>query len=158
MLYGHIEERETYRHLVQHPVWKQAFEWVATNAPKRPSFGIHPIIGESMYANVMEYETVQRTGARYESHRKYIDLQYTITGSELIEWSLARTLKPDGGYEEAKDLQFYLPSDSRSVVHMQPGHFGIFFPQDAHMPKLSDGKEGSVYKLVVKIGRALLEK
>jgi len=157
MLYGHIGESETYAHLTAHSVWKQAFDWIQKNASTRPSFGIHPIIGESMFANVMEYETALRPQARYESHRKYIDLQYTISGAELIEWSLARTLRPDGGYDEDKDLQFYLPSDSRSVVHMLPNHFGIFFPQDAHMPKLQDGSEKSVYKLVIKIQRSLLK-
>ena len=158
MLFGHIEESETYANLIQNPIWKQAFGWIAENAPKTPAFGIHPIIGNSMYVNVMEYKTVGREGARYESHRKFIDLQYTIRGAELIEWSLARTLKRDGEYDDAKDLQFYLPGESRTAVHMLPGHFGIFFPQDAHLPKLSDGKVDSVYKLVVKIERALLEK
>jgi biofilm protein TabA len=157
MLFGHIEESETYANLIKHPVWKQAFGWIIENAPKQPAFGIHPILGDSMYANVMEYKTVARSGARYESHRKFIDLQYTITGAELIEWSLARTLNSDAGYDQEKDLQFYLPRESRTVLHMSPGHFGIFFPQDAHMPKLSDGKEESVYKLVVKIERALLQ-
>lgn len=157
MLYGHIDEPETYAHLAKHPVWNQAFNWIRTNASSRPNMGIHPIIGDSMFANVMEYETVDRPGARYESHRKYIDLQYTISGSELIEWSLARTLRPDGNYDAEKDLQFYLPSDSKTLVHMLPSHFGIFFPQDAHMPKLRNGTDKLVYKLVVKIQRALLE-
>lgn len=157
MLYGHIEESETYANLTKNPVWSQAFEWIQKNASSRPSFGIHPIIGDSMFANVMEYETVDRAAARYESHRKYIDLQYTISGSELIEWSLSRTLRQDSGYDAEKDLQFYLPSASRTLVHMLPSHFGIFFPQDAHMPKLRDGVEKSVYKLVVKIQRSLLE-
>jgi YhcH/YjgK/YiaL family protein len=157
MLYGHIDESETYAHLTANPVWQQAFEWIRKNASTRPSLGIHPIVGESMFANVMEYETVLRPQARYESHRKYIDLQYTISGGELIEWSLASTLQADGGYDEAKDLQFYIPSNSRSVMHMLPNHFGIFFPQDAHMPKLHDGAEKSVYKLVIKIHRSLLK-
>lgn len=157
MLYGHIEESETYLHLTKHPAWYQAFEWIRNNASSRPSFGIHPIMGDSMFANVMEYETVDRSAARYESHRKYVDLQYTISGSELIEWSLARTLRAAGSYDAEKDLQFYLPSDSRTSVHMPPNHFGIFFPQDAHMPKLCTGADKSVYKLVVKIQRTLLQ-
>ena len=155
MIYGHLEEAETYERLTRHRVWNQAFGWIKA-MPAQPEKGIHPIIEELMYANIMAYDTVAREAARYESHRNHIDLQFTISGAEIIDWCLARELAKDGEFSEEKDLQFYLPQETRTCVHMRPGHFGIFYPQDAHRPKVSDGELAHVYKGVIKINRSLL--
>jgi biofilm protein TabA len=156
MIHGHLHTPDTYASLVQHPVWQTAFEWLR-QMPAAPEKGIHPIRGDDMYVNVMEYATLPRSQCRFESHRKYLDLQYTITGAELIEWRLNTELATDGGYDDAKDLQFYHLSDALTRVHMLPGHFAIFFPSDAHLPKVSDGTNGSVFKLVIKINLNLLK-
>lgn len=158
MIYGDISEADTYHQLTRHPVWKQAFEWLkaAQRAGTRPPLGKQPLIGEDMFVSVMEYDTVAEAEARYESHRKYIDIQFTFEGAEKIDWQLAKLLGPDGGYDEAKDLQFYKPSAGSANVHMTPGRFVVFFPQDAHRPKLNDGRNKAVYKAVIKVGVKLV--
>jgi biofilm protein TabA len=155
MLYGHLDCTDTYQHLLAHPVWKTAFDWLRTMPPDvRPQ--IYPIEGERMFVNVHGYDPLPRNQCRYESHRRHLDLQYCIRGGELIDWHLARTLSPDGEYDEPKDVQFYKPGDSMTTVHMEPGSFVIFHPSDGHRPKVADEVNGSVFKLVIKIEIGLL--
>lgn len=155
MIYGYLGEGETYELLTRLPMWDLAFEWIR-KMPSMPELGIHQIIDDMMFANIMKYGTVDRTEARFETHRTHIDLQFTISGAELIDWRLANEMRADGPFVEEKDLQFYLPEETQSTVHMRPGHFAIFFPQDAHRPKVKDERFGEVYKGVIKINRKLL--
>jgi len=156
MIYGQLKTPESHAFLLSNPAWKLAFDWLHTVTPSTP-LGITPLQGDDIYANVMKYDTLPAEQCRYETHRKYVDLQYTITGAEVIDWLDARDLAPDGGFEESRDLQFYRPAPTRSQVHMRPGYFAIFYPSDAHRPKVTDGVHGEVFKLVVKMNLDLVK-
>jgi len=106
--------------------------------------------------NVMEYATLPREECTFESHRRYVDLQFTLAGGEFIEWRRAPELEISGPYAQDKDLQFYRPAAASTRLHMPPRHFAIFYPTDAHLPKVADGVHASVYKAVVKVGLHLL--
>jgi biofilm protein TabA len=155
MIHGHLHTSDAYSPLLLHPVWIEAFAFLK-NLPAQPAKGIQQIRGEDMYVNVMEYATLPREQCNFETHRKYVDLQYTITGGEVIEWRRSAELEVAGPYDEAKDLQLYRLADAPTRVHMPPGYFAIFYPSDAHLPKVADGINASVYKLVVKVGLHLL--
>lgn len=157
MITGKLNEPETYGFLMNHAVWKEAFDWLKV-LPENPEPGIHAIRNNNeMFANVHGYAPIPREQCRYESHRKYVDLQYVIRGGELIEWQLAGKLNTDGGYDAEKDLQFYRLGESKTVIHKLPGHFSIYYPPDAHLPKMHDGIHDDIFKLVIKIQRSLLD-
>jgi biofilm protein TabA len=156
MIHGNLNTPDSHAFLLSNPAWKLAFDWLRTVTPATP-LGIIKLQGDDIFANVMTYQTLPAEQCRYESHRKYVDLQYTITGAEVIDWLDAKTLAPDGGYDEAKDLQFYHPAATLARVHMLPGCFGIFYPSDAHRPKVIDGKHDQVFKLVVKMNLQLVK-
>jgi YhcH/YjgK/YiaL family protein len=172
MLYGHLSAPDAYAHLLSNPVWKLAFDWLKSVTVATPA-GIHKLQGEDVYVNVHGYDTLPPEQCRFESHRRYLDLQYCISGGEMIDWSLASGLTPDGAYDADKDLLFYQSPDSRlpdfAVSHlpalplspffslpMSPGSFAIFHPSDAHRPKVRNGVNQRVFKLVIKIDRKLV--
>lgn len=155
MIYGNILASDAYEHLLAVPAWRMAFEWLRTVDAQTP-LGIHELDGRKIYANVMSYATLPAELCRFESHRRYVDLQYTIAGAELIDWCSSAELTGEGGYDEDRDLQFYGPAITLTRVHIRPGHFGIFYPNDAHRPKVSDGQMTEVHKLVVKVSRELV--
>jgi YhcH/YjgK/YiaL family protein len=156
MIYGKLHDLNNYSLLLTQPTWKRAFEWIQA-MPAEPECRIHQLDGDRLFVNVMRYGTVPPEQSRFESHRRYVDLQYTIAGAEQIEVRHASELKPDGAYDPETDLQFYqAPVSAPAKVDKQPGWFSIFFPEDAHRPKISDGKHDAVYKLVVKIDVSLL--
>jgi biofilm protein TabA len=161
MLYGHLSASDAYAHLLSNPAWRLAFEWLKTVTSSTP-VGICKLQADEIYVNVHGYDTLPREQCRFESHQRYLDLQYCISGGEVIDWSLASGLEPAGTYDTEKDLQFYRSPAARTTgspvcaLPMATGSFAIFHPSDAHRPKVQDGVNRAVFKLVVKIDRMLV--
>ena len=155
MLFGNIHAPNTFEKLVSHDPILRSLQWIRKMPPGREP-GIYEIQGEEIFVNVHGYDTLPRTECRFESHRQYVDVQYCIEGGEFIDWQLASRLEPDGEFDAAHDLQFYRHQEGMTSLHMTPGDFSIFFPEDAHRPKVRDGVNRSVRKLVVKVSCDLL--
>ena len=153
MLHASLADRGTYDTLLGHPVWLRVLEWLR-DMPAGIPLGRHETLGEGMFASVMEYETVPRETARFESHREHVDLQYTISGSEGIDWCPRAELETDGPF--AEDVQFWLPPAAPfATLVSPPGRFSVFYPSDAHRPKVRI-QSLHVRKLVIKIDIRLL--
>ncbi len=156
MLYGRIDLPETYAMLSAHPVWAEALAWLRA-LPPGIAPGIYPLRGDAMFANVHGYTTKPRAACRYESHRRYVDLQFGLAGGEWIEWHPTADLRPTDDYDPAKDvIHWAAPAEPDGRVRLGPRHFAIFFPEDGHMPKVAVAPDSRVDKLVIKIDRALL--
>lgn len=157
MIYGKLDTTSTYLPLLGNEVLDQAFDALSKLNDKSP-IGITHLRDDLMYMNVHTYSTKPRNDCRFEGHRDMIDVQYMISGGELIEWVLKANLIEDGEFDEDRDFQYYHRPESPSPtqVRLAPGHFGIFFPEDGHCPKIADGTHDSVYKAVVKIHKSLL--
>lgn len=120
---------------------------------KRPDLadleeGRHDIQGDDLFALVMKYQTKHLAYAIFESHQKYHDIQYIISGSERIGVTNIGNLKI-GEYEDDRDFQNW--SGSGELIRFDPGMFFFFAPWDGHAPGLVvDGPE-TVHKVVVKV-------
>lgn len=157
MLFAKLALPETYVHFLRHPFWEKALNWIRQMPASLPP-GIYPLISDQMFANVHGYATKVREECRYESHRTYIDLQYCIRGGELIEWHPRDDLQPKDEYDPKNDvIHHHPPGAPGGLLRMTPGSLAIFFPPDAHMPKLADGVNPNVHKLVVKAAIALFQ-
>src|SRR3954470_16939039 len=62
--------------------WDKAFAYLKNTDLKNLANGKHVIDGDNVYAIVTEAPTKDYDKTAFESHRKYIDLQYVITGEE----------------------------------------------------------------------------
>jgi YhcH/YjgK/YiaL family protein len=154
MIHGRLQDADSERFILRGPVWAKALDWLRDEAPDA-KIGRHPLLGEDVVAIVMEYETMARRDARFESHREFVDVQYTLDGDEEIDWSPLDGLVPDGPFEQ--DLQFWLPPASGWSTLCQPvGRFAVFFPGDAHRPKIRRSVT-LIRKVVIKIRARLLE-
>ncbi len=153
MLHGSLSDPGTYETFLVHPVWTKALGWLRALPADIPT-GKHEIIGEDMFASVMEYDTVPREAARFESHREHVDLQYAIAGTEGIDWCPRAELQADGPF--ADDVQFWLPPVTPvTTLESSPGRFSVFYPCDAHRPKVRI-RSFQVRKLVIKVAIRLL--
>lgn len=153
MLHASLADPGTFETMLVHPVWSTAIGWLRALPTDIPT-GKHEIIGKDMFASVMEYDTVPREAARFESHREHVDLQYTIGGTEGIDWCPRRELQPDGPF--ADDVQFWNPpAGPFTTIIACPGRFCVFYPDDAHRPKVRI-VPGHVRKLVIKVHTRLL--
>ena len=155
MLYGQYNQFQTYDKLLSHPIWNTAFRWIQTTARTLPD-GEHEIKNRDLYANIQSLRTLSASDAFFEVHQEYIDIHYCLSGGELIGYA------PIGDLQEKelntdKDYQLFSPTENYSVYTLQPDSFAIFFPQELHMPKLQNGTDPEVKKVVIKIKASMLE-
>lgn len=154
MLMANLDHPDTYEAFLTEPVFARALAWLKQMPADQPR-GIVELQGKDMYVNVHGYETLPREQCRFESHRRYVDLQYCIRGGELIDYCLLSWLPDNSGYDAAKDFIYHEAPAQYSTLRMEPGDLGVFFPQDGHRPKIADGSNPAVHKLVIKIARSL---
>ena len=90
-----------------------------------------------------------KSAARLELHRKYIDIQLLLDGpQELFGWSeKPDCLKPEAEFDTEKDVQFFT-DEPQCFYSVKKGQFSILFPEDGHAPMLG---EGHVKKCIFKI-------
>lgn len=151
MIYGKLTDFETLIPGKISPAVACSIQWLR-ELPSAPDCGRYELDEKTgLYAMIMRYDTVMPEESRYESHRNVVDLQYTLSGGEGIEWSHTSDLVADGGYDAERDLQFYLPGEPAAFVKNLPGYFSIYVPSDAHRPKIKLPGHGDVFKAVVKI-------
>lgn len=126
----------------------QAFDYIHRTDLKQIPAGRYDIDGDHIFALVSEYETRDKSECKFEGHHRYIDLQYVISGTELIGIETLRNQVPVETNEE-KDYDLYdLESD---FIQFNSGMFMIFFPDDLHMPGISSNHASRIKKVVIKI-------
>ena len=87
----------------------------------------------------------------FESHKKYIDIQYIFEGEEIMEVEKLSNLQVTTAYKEDLDYAKYSQSKDSSVLKIRENELAIFYPQDAHMPCIKINENEKVIKAVFKI-------
>lgn len=150
MIYGKLDDYEAMGLTSIGDAAARSVAWIR-GLPANPQAGRFALDGERIYAVVLRYDTVHPEQSRFETHRRYVDLQYTLAGAEAIEWAPRDTLATDGEYDSEKDLLYHKPGMIFGRTVNAPGCFSIYTPVDAHRPAIRVASAGFVIKLVVKI-------
>lgn len=112
--------------------------------------GRYDLDNDNLFALVQEYNSVPKEQAKFECHRNYIDIQYVDRGVEQIGFGKTGKMGVSTEYDPAKDIAFL--SGEGDYVTLEKGSFGIFFPDDAHQPRVApSGVPGEVKKVVMKV-------
>ena len=134
------------RYQTLHPAFAEAFAFLRNTEFASLPEGRNEIDGERLYAMIIRGQG--KENRILEAHRDYIDIQFTVTGSDLIGWEeIARCVENADGYLAEKDVVL-LTSFPSLLVNVAAGRFAVFFPEDAHAPM---GCAGPVEKIVVKV-------
>ena len=127
--------------------FKLVFDYIKNNNLLEMSCGKHEIRGSEVFVNLQEYDT--KYEQKLEAHKKYIDIQIVVKGSEYIGYADIGKTSIKEEYNAEKDVMFL--SGSIDKFKADDKTFVIFYPQDAHMPALCIDKPGHVRKAVFKI-------
>jgi YhcH/YjgK/YiaL family protein len=130
------------------PAFQQAFAFLARGDLGQLAAGRYEIDGSRVYALVQEYDTKAAADGKWEAHRKYLDLQYIVSGAERFGFSPAGAMEA-GPYDEAKDME--RPIGDGGFLELRAGQFMILWPGEAHMPGMAIAEPVHVRKIVVKI-------
>src|SRR3569833_3591924 len=128
-------------------LWDAAFAFLRTKGLDTLSPGKYAIIGDAVFASVTEADTHKPEEVKWESHSEYIDLQYIISGKELI--GVADTAG-------AKIVKPYTPDVINYEIEVTyytagQGEFFLFFPNNAHRPTIKVPGYNRDKKIVIKI-------
>lgn len=130
--------------------WKAMFEWLQKTDLLALSPGKHDIPGTSLSASVQDdtNKPIEKVGS--ESHRKKIDFQWVVSGTEGFAVIDHDTSKPNCEYNEKKDVIHYDYVKAKKFTN-KLGHFNIFFPGDWHIAKIQTGKAtaSSKFRVIV---------
>lgn len=130
--------------------WDQTFQFLKGADLKNLPLGKQELEGEHLFIIVAEYYGKQKPEALYESHKKYIDLQYVIKGEEIMGLTTPDKVKVKNPYDESKDIAFF-DYDGGQYLKATPENFFLFFPEDVHRPSITTGDSVLIKKIVVKI-------
>jgi len=149
MIFDAIENAEIYYGLGEK--FKTAFEFLKSTDFKSLKDGKIEIEidGDNIFAIVQKYETKNSDDGIWEAHRKYIDIQYMISGAENMGFVIADYLEISEKYNEADDVEIL--KGLGDFVQVNEGEFVIFSPDDAHMPGLKIKENEMVRKVVIKV-------
>ncbi len=133
--------------------WDSVFNWLATQDLDALPEGKYPICGQT-YARIQVANTRPEPQCRIESHRKYIDFQWTVKGKEGVRLFKHEQVWPASPYDKKKDFRRYELKDGQKPKFFKsnPKQFFMFFPNDYHQCMLEvGGKKTSLRKVIVKI-------
>ena len=111
------------------------------------------IDGDEVYAMIQAYTSRPVTDApRFEAHRKYLDIQYLVSGTEAMGWAPLDQLAVNVPYDDERDRALgTVPVRSRTLVLFSAGYAILLYPSDAHSPGLAAHEPEPVVKVVVKV-------
>ena len=131
--------------------FKTAFNYLKNTDLNLLKVGKYEIDGENIYVMVQEYMTQSAEERRFEAHEKYIDIQYIISGKEIIGYFPKETLEIIEDKLLERDIVFYKNVPNYTEVKLNSGDYAIFFPEDAHKPCCESYGSSLVKKIVVKV-------
>lgn len=152
MIIDDIKEFDRYAGL--NPLFPAVAEFLRTTDLNSLPTGITKIMGDDLFINVQEAPAKSRKEARFESHRRMIDIQVPLSNSEEYGWTPTAAL-PNGTYDEGCDMTMHdpaAPKTSEDVTQtyfmLHPGQFAIFFPEDGHAPAITPT---GLHKAIIKV-------
>jgi YhcH/YjgK/YiaL family protein len=134
------------------PGLQKAFAFLRSSNIHSLPDGRVEIDGDRVFALVQRYETMMTDAPKFECHRKYIDVQFIVSGEEVIGWAPLSRMTITEAYDAGKDICFGTVATGKwTLVYLQAGELAVLWPEDGHAPKVAGGVSSPVMKLVVKV-------
>ncbi|MGA2092406.1 MAG: YhcH/YjgK/YiaL family protein [Sedimentisphaerales bacterium] len=140
----------------------KAFEVLTDASLLQKKDGKYTVEGDNLFYTIQRYATKPMSEGKLEAHRKYIDIQFLLSGVEILGYSPLKGLTVAEEYNPEKDIVFFETPKEITKVKLEPGLFCILFPDDAHLPSVYEAspsggpccqvdKPAEVRKVVIKI-------
>ncbi|MHC4913066.1 MAG: NanQ anomerase/TabA/YiaL family protein [Planctomycetota bacterium] len=131
-----------------HPAFEKAFAFLNRSGLDELPSGRHEIDGDRLFCMIAKDRGRTRAEAKLEAHRRYIDIQYIIAGTDEMGFRpTAECMLSDTAYDAEKDIEFFR-DEPQSWTKVPAGSFVIFLPADAHAPLVSSGE---IHKAILKV-------
>lgn len=146
MIVDCLEQADKY--IALHPRLATAFAMLRRANIACLNEGRMEIDGDKVYAVIVKDTGRKPEEAMLETHDRYIDIQFVIEGTDTIGWKARKDLGPANDDSRPEDDVAFYDDTPTAWSAIGPGQFGIYFPEDGHMPMISDGV---LHKIIVKV-------
>lgn len=142
----------------KHPaMYDSIFQWLRSIDPVKMTAAKDVMKWSHATAHCQDLDLRTPENLQWEQHRRTIDLQWVVTGSERLAVTRDTTiLDPRNKYNEKKDVQNFKfkkapTAEQYILLDSEPKTFYLFFPGDIHEACGIARKAETVRKIVVKI-------
>lgn len=147
MIYDSIENAGRYRGISE---WLDiAIDFMEKTDLTALPLGRTEISGDRVFANVMEAGAVDEDAGKFEIHKKYMDIQIDLEGTEIIQIGLDVQGELDT-FNEETDFGTVVCQKSASCV-MGPGRFIVCMKEEPHKPGIAENEDRALKKCVLKV-------
>ena len=148
MIFDKLENYKTYESLSEN--LQKGFNYLVNDFTLETADGRYDIDGDKVFALVSSYKTKSYDEGAFESHKKYLDIQFVASGEEFMGVTGLENLSPKTDFNYENDIVFY--NGDGPLIKLATGYFMVLFPQDGHKPGIMTGDERKdVKKVVVKV-------
>ncbi len=151
MIVDTLNNISLYSHLS--PRLAKALQHLADTDFTQLDVGTYELDGKEIFVIVNDYQTQPKESEPFEVHRRYIDVQYVVSGEEEFGYLPLADQTPSKAYNEQHDyaeFDYELNKKEAAFIPLKAGMFALFFPQDMHMPGISTAPQ-AVRKVVIKV-------
>ena len=127
----------------------KALNYIRDNDLSKINPGRYQIDNDRMIMIVFEFEPTNTNDYRLEGHRRYIDLQYWVRGSELMGHEILNSQPVLEPYNDQSDCVIH--RCLASFTRLLTGMFVIYYPTDLHTAVVDPLSNERVKKIVFKI-------
>ena len=134
-----------------HTSFAKAFEILIDSTLSQKEDGRYTVDGDEVYYTIQRYTIRPMSQGKLEAHRKYIDIQFLLSGVEYLGYAPVKDLTVAEAYNPQKDIAFFNTQKNITKIKLEPGLFCILFPDDAHLPCCHLAEPAEARKAVIKI-------
>ena len=127
------------------PGLEETIKIIDAHDPKE--HGVFPLPNGRFMAGIHTSHSVD--GYKPEAHRRFLDIQYVLTGQDVVGWTSLDSLTPAGEFRVESDIGFY--EGNVEMIRIPAGYCYVVFPEDAHMPDCHIDTPNDFLKYVIKI-------
>ena len=128
--------------------FRRAFAYLMRDDLLKLEPGRYEVDTDRVYAIVEDAQGRDKNDAQLEAHKKYIDIQLVVKGTDNMGWKLRSSCSDiSKSYDEKMDILFF-NDEPDAWFPVTAGTFAIFSPEDAHMPLISEGR---LRKVIMKV-------
>ena len=147
MVFGNIRDLKDFGYLEENV--RKCFDYAREHDLLSYEKGSHPIDGDELFVNIVEYETTTPENRFWEAHRQYLDLHFMLRGPEQIDVNFIDNMEQKEFVE--KDDFLPLEGDPNSHVVLNAGDFLLCYPADADRTAVQVGAPATIKKAIFKI-------
>ena len=107
------------------------------------------ILGDKVFANVMEAQAKDEKELSFEIHKKYMDIQIDLAGTERIDTG-RRVSFDNFDFDIEKDIGF-IDTPFLASCTLGPGNFTICMAGEPHKPGITVTDDTKLVKCVLKV-------